>query len=639
MEEYNPTTKQVETRKRVYDAFLFMKKQRDGKYKYFNNRTLKEFIDDSELRATSYVPTREEQGKESWQANFFHPTTRNKLKAILAAVALDIPQTRIMAQNEKSQRDQTRANVMRDLVRFSYDQENKEENVFFEAWENSVKGTVITYDGYLKSSAKRKVITSFDPETGDVEYEEEEVEVDNQCMEFIVPLENMYIRDFYIRDIQDQPDLCWVERVNKETFDNEFSKYKNHKFVKTAGQLTQEEEERFMKNQWESRTSDYEPYEVIRYFHKQKDEFVIVANGIILFESPLILGKKKKWYPFAKSIFEPFAQDFFYGNSLPNSLMGEQDVINSLYNMALDKTYKSMMANLIVGGVNKDDFDLEDGTITHDTITYVEDIQQVKEMPINGISQSDMNMIEMVSRGLDLSSVDANQQGIANRGVTAREVVIANENAKKLKGILYLFLTSLWVQKMRLRILNILTYYTQPKAEKVLGDNQEETIIDSYRKFMVDNTELSNGQKGTLGIQMVGSPEELPSEEELDINEEAYTMQNGGNYEEIAITSDYLNDWIYDVKVVSESVFQREGSLTQAKMEDKLKMMDAFFPEQMIANKEKMFKDAVTAFDDDPDDYELTPPMPAMPQGLPGEAPVPVGAEQATAGQTGLPPL
>ena len=614
---YNPSDKEKESIKATYNELEAMRKLRNQKWKYFNDRTLKDFIDDSQLRLSGFVPTRESQGKETWQSNVFHPVTRNKFKAMLASVALDVPQTRIVAQNEKQYKDVVRADIIRNLVKFSYDQDNKEEQVFFEAWDAAEKGTVVVYDGYLKSKNKRKVITAYNPTNGEIEFEEQEIETDNQCVNFIVPLMNLFVKDLTIFDIQKQPSLCWVERMQVDEFENEFGKYENAKFVKTSTQLTDKnEEDTFFKEFWQERDKDDEPVEVIRYFNKGKDEFKIIANGVVLFESPIILGKKKKWYPFAKTVFEPFASDFFYGNSLPNSLMGEQDVINSLFNMALDKTYKSMAPMLLIGNANKDDFDLEDQNTTIDTKIYVQDINQVKEMPISGISQSDIKMIDIVARGLDLSSVDANQQGIVGNttggSATAREVVIANENAKKLKGIMYMFLTSLWVQKMKLRIMNILIYYTQPKAIEAGETDRGTKSQEIYQMFTVENAELSDGSKGTLGIQMVGSQEQLPNQTELDIEEQKRYLQSGDKFEMIALTSDYLDDWTYDVKVESDAIYQKESGLTQAKMEEKLRMLATYFPEVIIQNKEKLSKDTIIAYEDDPDEYDLMPMAPQI---------------------------
>jgi len=625
--KYEPNKKEEETIKRVYDEFEYMRNLRNQKWKYFNDRTLRDFIDDSQLRLNGYVPTREEQGKEDWQANVFHPVTKNKFKAMLAAVALDIPQTKIVAQDENDQKDQNRAGIMRNLIKYSYDRDNKEEQIFFEAWEAAEKGTVIVYDGYLKNKVKRNVIKSFDPETGEIEYEEQELEIDNRCVNFIVPLANLFIKDWSIFDIQKQPSLCWVERMEVDAFNQEFGKYKNANKVKTSNQLTDKNvSDTFFQEYWQERTSEEEPIEVIRYFNKGKDEYKILANGVIIFESPLLLGKKEKYYPFAKTVFEPFATNFFYGNSLPNTLMGEQDVINALFNMALDKTYKSMTANLLIGNTNKDDFDLDDPNTTIDTKIYVQDINQVKEMPMSGIDQADIKMIDIVSRGLDLSSVDSNQQGVAGRGVTAREVVIANENAKKLKGIMYLFLTSLWLQKMKLRLMNILIYYTMPKVSASIGDKAMD-----YSTFAV-NSELSDGSKGTLNIQMYENASQLPTPAELDIDETTKSMQSGEKNEIIAITSDYLDDWQYDIKIVSDSIYQKESGLTQMKMEEKLRVLGTYFPQLLMMNTEKLANDTILAFEDEPDDYMLAPAPMGAPEGAPQE-------EGGAPMDAGLPPM
>jgi hypothetical protein len=621
---YSPTDKEIEVRKHVYQDFSVMRDLRNQRYKYFNDRSLKEFIDDSELRLTNYVPTRAEQGKEEWQANFSHPTTSNKHHAILAGVALDVPDTRITAKNENSIKSAQRAYVMKNLVKHSYDKDNKEEQIYNEAFECSSKGTVIVADVYQKQKAKRKKITKYDPITGETEYKEEEVVTKDEIVNFIIPLENFYIWNFYIPYIQDQPKLIWAENIGKEEFKAQFKQYPNYKFVKKAPKLLNKElETRYFYEGWASRVKGYGSIEVVRFYDRFNDHHVILANGVVLFDGPMLLGRKKKWYPFAKTIFAMFSADFFYGNSHPNKLMGEQDMTNRFYNMAADKETKSMIPNMIIGNVNKDDFDLEDPYISLDTKIYVQDINQVKYLESPGISNATVKLMDMISRGMDLTSVDANQQGVQGRGVTAREIVIANENARKLKGVFYMFLTALWIQKMKLRIMNILTFYTDLEVKKQLNEaaNDKDNKLDNFKKFMVENADLGDGTKGTLGIRMVGSQEELPTQGQLDEESTKISKETQENYKEIAITTDYLDNWEYDVKVISESIFQKESSLSQAKMEGKLQIMGQAFPDYMAQNKEKIFKQFMIAFDDDPDEYDTTPPPPMPQPGAPGQPP------------------
>jgi hypothetical protein len=291
-------------------------------------------------------------------------------------------------------------------------------------------------------------------------------------------------------------------------------------------------------------------------------------------------------------------------------MMGEQDVINSLYSMSVDKTYKSMVNNLLIGNTNKDDFDLEDETISLDTKIYVQDINQVKEMPRSGITQSEIKMIDLVSRGLDLTSVDNSQSGVSTGGRTAREVVIANENARKLKGIFFLFITSLWLQKTKLRTLNILTYYTMKNITDTVGEEKGQ----KFKKFIVDGAEMSDGKTGKKGIIIADSQEDLPTNEEMVNNiEEHKKLNDNENYEEIAVTSDYLNQWEYDLKIVSESVYQNDSSYAISKNEDKLKTLITLFPEMFSRNQKKLFEDTISSYDEDVDDYDLEDKPPVQP--------------------------
>src|SRR3990167_9723152 len=88
---YTPSEAQKARTKFVYDERADMKEKRDMGYVQFNDRTLIEFIDDSEKRLNAYVLDRESQGKEEWQSNFATRAYANKAKALLAATARDIP--------------------------------------------------------------------------------------------------------------------------------------------------------------------------------------------------------------------------------------------------------------------------------------------------------------------------------------------------------------------------------------------------------------------------------------------------------------------------------------------------------------------------------------------------------------------
>jgi hypothetical protein len=250
---------------------------------------------------------------------------------------------------------------------------------------------------------------------------------------------------------------------------------------------------------------------------------------------------------------------------------------------------------------------------------YVEDVNQVQYQKIPGITDSEMAMIKWVAQGMDLGTVDQNQQGIAGRGVTAREIVIANENAKKLKGIFFMFLTDLWVQKTKLRILNILQNYTQPKVEEIVGPDGKTTYQESFRSFLVEGSEFPDGSTGTLEIQMVKDASQLPTPQQLDMDEEKMRIQ-GRPYQKMAMTSSYIDNYEYDVQVVPESLYSKDSSEAQALVQEKIRTMMLAFPRIFMANEDVVFEDFADAYGEDPTRYNLTPPPPVAPT-------VPAGGE------------
>src|SRR3990167_8664275 len=121
---WEPTDAQKERIKFVYDERADMIKKRDDTYVQFNDRTLKDFIDDSEKRLNAYVLSKEQQGKEEWQANFATRAYANKAKALLAATARDIPDINFKAVTKDDKFDFFAADMMKNLTRYSFQRGN-----------------------------------------------------------------------------------------------------------------------------------------------------------------------------------------------------------------------------------------------------------------------------------------------------------------------------------------------------------------------------------------------------------------------------------------------------------------------------------------------------------------------------------
>ena len=594
-------------------------------YTKFNDRTLKQYLDDNQKRANSYVPSREEQGKAEWQANFFSKTTRNKVKALIAGIAKNPPDVSISAFDERNQQSIKRGEIMNTLVEASFvtGDKNPQLEMYMDSWNCTINGTVVKYDGYLKTKDTVRIVTDYDPTTGEVEFEEREEIIEDECIEIDIPLQNFLIRDPYIRNVQDQPAIAWVEYIDKDKLEYEYGNFKNFDKIKSGKALVGREEiQTFFKAEWDTRTKENQ-YEVIKYFRKygkDKDIYRIVINGVLILDTPLLWGRKKKKYPFATTIFEPFANSkFFWGNSLPNILMGEQDVENAFVNSMTDLVYRDVTTPLLVGMINKDNFDLEDEYVDNDTRIYVEDVSQVTPMPTKGISNGAIQMLQFVKAGMDDDSTDKVQGGASGSGSTAREIVIANERAEELKGLFFILMTDLWVQKYRLRIINTLMNYSTPKIEAVVGEDGVKETEEVFKVFRVSNVELSDGRQGNKQIEVVNDDAALTGGYNLDVRETEAEIE-GQQTEITQITRTYLDDYDYVVKVETEGLYQKSKALKMAMMNEKLQIYATLFPQIFMANQNEFFKMTAETYGDDPEKY-LEGMQSQMPPGMPGQLP------------------
>lgn len=602
---FTPTMKQEERRLRIYSAYKDMRDVMTQKYREFNDRTLSQFIDDSQKRANGYVTSREDQGKEAWQANVFTQLTRNKVKAHIATITKDVPKVSMTAVNESNQVSFMRAEVMELLVKASYVEKgnNPERVMFLDSWNCSINGTVIKYDGYLKKVKKQQEILAFNTITGEIELADaEEVVVEDRAIELDVPLQNFFIRNPYIVDLQQQPDCIWFSSYDsKDSFLDEWGKFPNADTVQEVGALRQDDIQLFFGEKFVDTTGNKSKIEVLRYYNKVRDEYCVYANGVELLATPLLWGKRKKYYPFAKTVFEPFANStFFWGNSLPNVLMADQDVANSFINLMIDKTHRSLHSPMLIDVQNRDAFQLEDEYVTGDTKIYVNRIEGVKPMPRDGVTQAEFAMLEKVSRGIDLSSVDSLQQGVSGSGSTAREIVIANERADEIKGLFFLLMKDLWLQKYVLRVQNVLLHYSDMKKVEMIVGGEKMKVFRN--QFNLPQATLSDGTTGMMQVNVFENREMMPNESEIGVQEEMARMQ-GRRMEMVNIVSDYLDDWEYTIQLETETFRQKNRALDMAFAAEKTQWSKTYFPEIFQANKNEFFRDGMRRFDDDPEKY------------------------------------
>jgi len=180
-----------------------------------------------------------------------------------------------------------------------------------------------------------------------------------------------------------------------------------------------------------------------------------------------------------------------------------------------------------------------------------------------------------------------------------------------------------------------------PRIKKIIGEDGAEKFSDMTRIFNIEKATLSDGTKGTLGIELV--PREKMSDKQsikTDIEaEEERNLSAGKPYEKIVLTYDYLERLSYDIEIISDTLWQSSQSIAMALTIEKVQTMAKIFPEYFAANKELLFRDLIKVYGDSADRYNLGKTMDfaeekglELAQGMAGKA----GGPESAGGAGGL---
>ena len=216
-------------------------------------------------------------------------------------------------------------------------------------------------------------------------------------------------------------------------------------------------------------------------------------------------------------------------------------------------------------------------------------------------------MLKLLDYGLESESIDRSQQGqtINTGSRTKYEVGLNDARAREIKGILYMYLEDLWMQKTKLRVKIVLSHYLKDKAAQ---DSVKGKIISIKGYTFGDNS------RGTLDIYVAKGKNDQLSLQDIQAREQAMEKQ-GISYKIVSMSVDYLNDYEYEIKIIP-SAFEKEDK--QAKSDElmaEIQEVTTLFPERFVANKEFYFGKIMEIHGRHADEMaEAQPPEPEKPK-------------------------
>ncbi len=602
IKSYNPSEKEREVLSSVIYKFRNSASERDRAYEHFDGDTLIEYINDSVRRFTTNVDIRD--GIEDWQAIVHTQTTRNKTVAVLSKVVQILPIAEFV---ERGDEDIRRAQILTNLYEYSEDVDDYEQFLINVLLEVIVKGTGIAYEGHEKKEQDvRDIVGSGD----DIKIRKGK-KITNRLYGEIVRLEDFYPSHVGVASIKDMPYCFWRTVIPYQQFLQDFSMFSRANLVQPYVIVDGEIDNRPEYLDYVGTPVGEGEVEVLRYYNKDVDEYIILANGVWL--NPLIIDDKMeisplpfnhKELPFWDIKYELFDSKFFYGKSLPDKLKSIQDVMNVLTNMLLDQSFLTVFKPILTAGFDgiEDDY-LRPGRRTPVDTQGLSIKDAYVELDMSTPNGWHQFILQYMKGMAEEASVDQVTQGIAGVGdrTTAREIGIAAEGVASMLGLFVRFVKTGIKRKAYLRGKNILQFWTDknyPIVKKVLGEEGVEEMNKAFNVFKLDNTILSNGKRGAKIIEMYPNSSAQPTKTELKTRAKLYEMETGKKIEIVAVSGEYIRNIDFDVKLVANPKREETKDMEKAMQLEKVRIYLSFFPE--LVNKMELAAQTAEKMGDDP---------------------------------------
>jgi len=598
----------------------------------FSDRTLKEYVDDCQKRVNNYVEPRGED-IDDWQTRGFEGITREKMFAFVSKVAMNRPKYKFKATDRKGFIDGIISEVCEDIYDYTWNVEDPTSvQFFFDAWSAAGAGTVIRWEGVEQTRDVLEEFESYDVTTGEITgLETKEVLSDISCKSRRIRPLDFLVADWYEPDVQLQPSIAEIFDMTRYDFERQYGHYKNADAVPEMDYIKEMWPQSFIAEQWSAVQSDR--VRVVHYYEKgKKSKFRIVANGVLILATPI--PRKDGKYPYSRGIFKPFADErFFWGKALPDEIASDQDVYNAFKNMVIDRALLYVQRPLIGSNLGE----IENEIFRPNGILNVKG-GELKTMDYAPPGAADIQILEYLRGSVNRQTSDAQQSGQTGKGVTAREIVIADENARKLAGVFRLFLEDFDLRAAKLRIGNIFQFFFEPsKLQDIVGEEDTQELQMAYRTFALHNRTLSDKRNGLKVINIVGKREDMPTKEDLDVDE-MIAKKQGIEMEKMVVNSQYVKNFQVDLTIVPESSFEQSRSLELAMQNEYMMTVAKLFPQKLMQYEDIFFKDLNEIYDKDMSEFERAPKklmaVPgAAPEGQPGQS---VGQQLAGGGTNSL---
>ena len=555
---YQPTGEEQEVLCRVREDYAHGHTIMNTPLEEFNHLSIIEQINEDRKSFNAYVEPRSDNPDESWRAQTIRPIVRAKLISIAAHVVANMVVPKVFAQNDQDDEDKAASEIFGDLMEWAIHHSNYERTFV-----NAIITALVDPIVYVHQDFK-KILRTVKRMTEDGTYTKEEIldEVLSGFQSSIMPAQDVYFSDLREPEIQRQRFILYRKNISYSLAKELYGEHPNFKYVRPGIQTFYVDGEATFYDQSDDSLKT-EQVEVVTYWNRLKDLELVVVNGVLVSDPESCLRRDDKRYPIAKTGYEPINDgQFFVYKSAANKIGYDEELINQLYNYAMDGTFLSLMPPMAMYG--EEDIDGPSVMIPGAVTPFSSIESRLESIAPRADLRGGMEAINMVERSVAESTQDSFRGGVAQGGErTAFEVATLEQNAKTQLGLFGRFI-GFFVQDLGTLLLgDIVQHITVAELNEVTS--MQNPL--KYKSILVPDR-IKDGKKFTRKIEisddMLGS-EDMDQNQLLDKSYELLSKEGMNSDVRIAkVNPQLIRKMKTSVTVSPDQLTPRSKSLERA---------------------------------------------------------------------------
>lgn len=509
--EYHPTDEENTVRSMVVKHFVLGDLNLRKPRREFNDLPLLTRAQIDRMAFNSYQPNDgdplEGNVTQAWKSNAMRPVTRNKIISIAAHSTARLLFPKVFAYDDQSDDQKECGQVAEDLMEWSGQQSDYATTGLYATINALVEPASIVYTGY--DEIYRRIKAKKDEGTGQWEWEQVLDETLSGFQDAVVPVDELYIENFYEHDLQKQGWLIWRRVHNYSLMQAKYGHLPNFQYVKPGIQVIYDDANRLFYEVYDS-TMRGEMCEEVLYWNRTNDLFIIMVNGVMLTPYDNPNPRNDKLYPFVKFGYELIdGGRCFYYKSLAFKMAQDAKVVNTLYQMVLDGTYLQLFPPMMNKG---GEVIASDVLIPGAVVTLSAPDADMKPLTTANNIGAGINAMFEVEKSINDSSNDEWMAGSQmNKRQTAYALSIVQQNANTLLGLFIQMISQFVKDFGKLRLGDILQYLTIVDVNRIESDGE---LV--FKAFLLHNKQ-SEGKTLTRKIQFDNSLPESADETQLSL--------------------------------------------------------------------------------------------------------------------------